>query len=67
VVLATVVNHRKPHKGDRSLFFDAGNHESTCKPCHDGPIQSEERRGFARDIGADGWPTDPRHAANRTR
>jgi 5-methylcytosine-specific restriction enzyme A len=41
---ATVVNHRKPHRGDLELFWDPTNHESACKPCHDGPIQAEERR-----------------------
>ncbi|CAH1670667.1 MULTISPECIES: HNH endonuclease [unclassified Chelatococcus] len=42
---ATVVNHRKPHHGDWSLFIDPANHESTCKPHHDRDIQREERRG----------------------
>lgn len=65
-VLATVVNHRTPHKGDRKLFFDPNNHQSVCKPCHDGPIQSEERRGFSRAVGADGWPTDPKHPSLRS-
>ena len=36
VVAATVVNHRKPHKGDVELFFDPANNESTCKPCPTG-------------------------------
>jgi 5-methylcytosine-specific restriction protein A len=45
LVAATVVNHRKPHKGDQRLFFDPTGLESTCKPCHDGPIQSEEATG----------------------
>lgn len=62
---ATVVNHRKPHQGDRSLFRDPDNLESVCKECHDGLIQSEERLGFSKDIGADGWPTDPQHPSNR--
>lgn len=42
-VTATVVNHRKPHKGDLPLFLDPANHESVCKPHHDRIIQSEER------------------------
>jgi len=25
----------------------------------------EERRGYRSDIGINGWPTDPRHPANR--
>lgn len=62
---ATVANHKVPHKGDRRLFFDRGNLESTCAPCHDGPIQKEERLGFSPRVDAGGWPTDPRHPALR--
>lgn len=62
---ATVVNHRKPHKGDTALFFDWRNWEAVCKPHHDSAIQSEERMGYSKAIGADGWPTDGRHPANR--
>jgi 5-methylcytosine-specific restriction protein A len=68
VVAATVVNHRVPHKGSWSLFIDPHNHQSVCDPCHDGPIQSEERTGRAKpsagysaQVGDDGQPTDPRH------
>lgn len=42
VVKATVVNHKTPHKGDWQLFI-SGPFESSCKPCHDGEIQREER------------------------
>ena len=65
VTAATVVNHRKPHKGDVTLFFDWLNWEPTCKPHHDADIQSEERRGYSTAIGVDGWPVDDRHPANR--
>jgi 5-methylcytosine-specific restriction endonuclease McrA len=51
VEAATVVNHRKRHRGDLVLFFDPANHESTCKRCHDRDIQREER---ADDTGC-GW------------
>ena len=64
-VSATVVNHKLPHKGDARLFFDPGNLESTCKPCHDGLIQSEERRGHATGHDTQGWPLDPEHGWNR--
>lgn len=66
LVVATVVNHRTPHKGDRTLFFDPDNLESVCSPCHDGPIQREERAGFSPAVDAGGWPTDPKHPANRS-
>jgi 5-methylcytosine-specific restriction protein A len=62
---ATVVDHIVPHKGDAVLFWDRHNLQSLCKPCHDKDKQAEERNGFTSAIGADGWPTDPRHPANR--
>jgi 5-methylcytosine-specific restriction protein A len=72
IVAATVVNHRKPHKGDERLFCDPGNLQSVCQPCHDGPIQAEEVSGKQNEsigcspqVDRDGWPIDPRHPANR--
>ena len=35
VTPATVVNHRRPHRGNVGLFLDPDNHESACAPCHD--------------------------------
>lgn len=63
---ANTVNHRIPHKGDEGLFFDPANHQSVCKPHHDGPIQKAEGLGFSPAVDAGGWPTDPRHRANRS-
>lgn len=40
-----VADHRTPHRGDKSLFWDAGNLWCLCKPCHDGAKQREEARG----------------------
>lgn len=60
-----IVHHKRPHKGDRRLFFDETNCEVTCKPCHDGEVQSAERRGYSAAIGSDGWPLDSAHPANR--
>lgn len=65
-ISATVVNHARPHRGNWDLFRDPANLQSLCAPCHDGPVQSAERRGYAPDIGDDGWPTDERHPANRS-
>lgn len=31
---ANEVDHHIPHRGDPSLFFDAKNLRSLCKPCH---------------------------------
>ena len=55
---ATVVNHRKPHRGDVTLFLDPANHESTCKTHHDSAIQSHERTGVERGCDASGMPHD---------
>jgi 5-methylcytosine-specific restriction protein A len=65
VTPATVANHRTPHKGDLTLFFDRANLQSVCKPHHDGPIQAAEASGFAHTVDAAGYPIDPRHPANR--
>jgi hypothetical protein len=64
-VAATIVNHRRPHKGDWQLFIDPGNHESLCKPHHDGEVQSEERLGYAKGCAADGQPRAANHPWNR--
>ncbi len=65
--LATVVNHRIPHRGDAVLFWDRTNWQAVCKPCHDGPIQKAEGIGFSPAVDAGGWPTDPKHPSNRPR
>jgi 5-methylcytosine-specific restriction endonuclease McrA len=48
---ATEVHHIKPHRGDTELFFDAYNLQSLCGPCHCGPVQQQERRGYSTDRG----------------
>ena len=40
---ATIVHHIIPHRGDRSLFWNRRNWMPVCQPCHDGPIQRQER------------------------
>lgn len=62
-----VVDHIKPHKGDEALFFDPDNLQLLCKRCHDGTKAREESRGWIDGADADGWPSDPRHPANRRR
>lgn len=32
--VATVVDHRVPHRGDRVLFWDRANWQSLCMRCH---------------------------------
>ena len=61
---ATVVDHIKPHKGDRALAFDPDNLQGLCKAHHDSAKQSEERRGYSKAVGLDGFPSDQRHPFN---
>ncbi|WP_294353342.1 HNH endonuclease [uncultured Sphingomonas sp.] len=43
-----VADHRTPHRGDRALFFNAGNLWTLCaSPCHNKVKQAEERRADA--------------------
>jgi 5-methylcytosine-specific restriction protein A len=55
-VPARVVDHVKPHRGDRALFWDERNWQPLCKRHHDSDKQREERGTAAPEIGADGWP-----------
>jgi hypothetical protein len=41
-----------------------GELQSLCKFHHDSAKQQEEKMGYRSDIGADGWPMDPRHPVN---
>lgn len=47
VVVATEVDHRQPHRGDRALFWARGNWQGLCKPCHSRKTMREvnARRG----------------------
>ncbi len=58
-------DHVTPHKGDPALFWDESNVKPAHHACHARHKQSEERRGYSKAVGADGWPTDERHPANR--
>ncbi|WP_119270869.1 HNH endonuclease signature motif containing protein [Taklimakanibacter deserti] len=39
-----VAHHKRPHRGDETLFWDPENITTVCKDCHDGPIQAQERK-----------------------
>jgi 5-methylcytosine-specific restriction protein A len=41
---ATVVDHIKPHRGDRLLFWDRDNWQALCKACHDKKTGNEDSR-----------------------
>jgi 5-methylcytosine-specific restriction endonuclease McrA len=49
-VAATVVDHRTPHRGDQTLFWDSSNWQSLCATCHSSAKQRMEARG---DDGSD--------------
>ena len=42
---ATVVDHIRPHKGNRELFWDRTNWQSLCKQCHDRKTLTEDMGG----------------------
>ena len=46
VMLATVVHHLVPHRGDWQRFI-TGPFESLCSACHDSEAQAEERAARA--------------------
>ncbi len=39
---ATVVDHIKPHKGNKTLFWDSNNWQALCKRCHDIKTATED-------------------------
>jgi 5-methylcytosine-specific restriction protein A len=39
---ASVVDHVIPHRGDKRLFWDAGNWQALCKGCHDAKTARED-------------------------
>ncbi len=63
-VMAIIVHHVKPFRGDWDLFLDFDNLQSVCKLCHDGSIQREEKSGHRIGHTADGRPVDPAHPWN---
>lgn len=53
---ASVVDHIRPHRGDKALFWDQGNWQPLCKPHHDRDKQRIERGHEPQTLGDDGWP-----------
>lgn len=58
---ATLVDHIVPHRGDMELFWDVGNWQSLCRPCHD--IDKTRIEAGSKMLGCDdsGLPLDPGH------
>ena len=63
IVVAQVVDHRVPHRGDQALFWNRSNWQPLCKSHHSSAKQVEEKSGRLGRKGCDvnGWPTDPNH------
>lgn len=61
VTPATVVDHVIPHKEDTDLFWDEGNWQGLCTPCHNGPKAQLERSGKITGCDEHGNSLDPNH------
>jgi 5-methylcytosine-specific restriction protein A len=46
---ATIVDHRKPHRGDAALMYAWDNLEALTKPCHDRKTASRDG-GFGNPV-----------------
>ena len=46
-----VADHKRPHRGDEALFWDAANLWCLCESCHNGAKQREERADRAGNGG----------------
>ena len=65
-VIATDVDHIKPHRGDYERFWDRTNWQSLCHACHSRKTAMLDRAGLggvAPIVGCDvdGRPLDPAH------
>jgi hypothetical protein len=63
-VPAKVADHIHPHKGDWNEFI-LGELQSLCLNHHNQVKQVIELRGYDPTVGADGYPIDPQHPANK--
>ena len=63
--VAVVADHVVPHRGNAVAFWQ-GRLQSLCLHCH-GSLKQREETPAIGAIGANGWPTDPRHYANTGR
>jgi 5-methylcytosine-specific restriction protein A len=61
VTPATVVDHKVPHKGNSTLFWDRTNWQALSKQCHDSYKQRLEGSGRITGCDASGIPLDQAH------
>jgi 5-methylcytosine-specific restriction enzyme A len=64
VRLATVADHVEQHHNDWTKFR-FGKLQSLCEQCHNQTKRLVELQGYGLEVDDDGWPTDPKHPANR--
>ena len=64
VTPATVADHVEQHHKDWNKFV-LGKLQSLCTECHNRTKRVIELRGYGLEVDDDGWPTDPKHPANR--
>ncbi len=48
VTAASVVDHRTPHRGNQSLFWDESNWQALCASCHSSAKAAEESADGSR-------------------
>lgn len=65
VTFSDPVHHKKPHNGNRDLFFDIDNLESVCQSCHDSAMQVLKKSGYVPGCDVNGFPIDPNHNWNK--
>ena len=58
---ANVVDHIRPHGGDPELFWDTGNWQPLCTPCHNSGKKHQEHKGVYPGCDTDGLPLDGSH------
>ncbi|WP_287917142.1 HNH endonuclease [Comamonas sp.] len=61
VEVATVVDHKIPHRGDQKLFWHRSNWQPLCTTHHSRDKQREELGTQSPAIGVDGWPVEHSH------
>ena len=63
---ATEVHHIVKCHDNPQLQMDPNNLESLCQ-AHHAPLAADDRRGYSKAMGLDGYFTDPKHPSNRPR
>lgn len=64
VTPASIADHVEHHEADWNRFM-LGALQSLCAPCHE--AKHGRASGVSKEVGADGYPVDPRHPFNKAR